>query len=276
MGRRSHSCRSRDGKAPQLYVAPLDGGEARKLTDLPEGAASPAWSPDSSRIAFLSTVRGPDWDEDDENKRPPRVITKVGLQGGRQGLRPGPVLARLRRRRGRFRGTAAADRRRLRPQRSGLVAGRHHDRALREPRRRPDDPPRRVAADGRTAASCAALTASDAMYIKPSWSPDGDDDRRAHVPAPRERAVELADRPDRCRRRATCATSPSHLDRQCGPYFAPREPIWIGGRLLFPVDAAGNTHLFAMDVAGRASPSRCSKAISSCPTTMRSATCSST
>ncbi len=43
----------RDGPGSQLYLIAADGGEARKLTSLPEGsAASPAWSPDGARLAF--------------------------------------------------------------------------------------------------------------------------------------------------------------------------------------------------------------------------------
>jgi dipeptidyl aminopeptidase/acylaminoacyl peptidase len=43
------------GKENQLFVLPLDGGEARQVTDLPGGAAAPAWSPDGAALAFLST-----------------------------------------------------------------------------------------------------------------------------------------------------------------------------------------------------------------------------
>ncbi len=41
---------------PQLYVLPLDGGEAEKVTDLPFGAVDPRWFPDGKRIAFLSLL----------------------------------------------------------------------------------------------------------------------------------------------------------------------------------------------------------------------------
>nr|WP_042186987.1 S9 family peptidase [Kibdelosporangium sp. MJ126-NF4]CEL17729.1 Acylamino-acid-releasing enzyme [Kibdelosporangium sp. MJ126-NF4]CTQ91047.1 Acylamino-acid-releasing enzyme (EC 3.4.19.1) [Kibdelosporangium sp. MJ126-NF4] len=41
---------------PQLYVQPADGGDAYALTDLRLGAQSPVWSPDSTRIAFISRV----------------------------------------------------------------------------------------------------------------------------------------------------------------------------------------------------------------------------
>ncbi|MEV4315231.1 S9 family peptidase [Actinocrispum sp. NPDC049592] len=49
--------RSAQPKAkPQLYVQPVDGGDARKVTSLPLGAQSPVWSPDSRRIAFLARI----------------------------------------------------------------------------------------------------------------------------------------------------------------------------------------------------------------------------
>jgi dipeptidyl aminopeptidase/acylaminoacyl peptidase len=44
------------GDKPQLYVMPLDGGEAERLTDVPLGAGVPVWFPDSARIAFVSRV----------------------------------------------------------------------------------------------------------------------------------------------------------------------------------------------------------------------------
>ncbi|MGW5051755.1 S9 family peptidase [Actinokineospora sp. NPDC004072] len=47
------------GSAPQLWVIPATGGEARQLTDLPLGAGAPVWSPDSTRIAFTARVPEP-------------------------------------------------------------------------------------------------------------------------------------------------------------------------------------------------------------------------
>ena len=41
-----------------LWIANADGTNARKLTDHPAGNSAPRWSPDGSRIAFLSRRRG--------------------------------------------------------------------------------------------------------------------------------------------------------------------------------------------------------------------------
>ncbi|MBS0395115.1 MAG: S9 family peptidase [Proteobacteria bacterium] len=45
-----------EDKQPQLYLLPLAGGEARRLTDFPTGVAAPRWFRDSRRIAFISRV----------------------------------------------------------------------------------------------------------------------------------------------------------------------------------------------------------------------------
>jgi len=45
--------------APQLFVTPADGGEPRKVTDLPLGAGGPVWAPDSRRIAFTARIPEP-------------------------------------------------------------------------------------------------------------------------------------------------------------------------------------------------------------------------
>src|SRR5437016_2613409 len=42
--------------APQLYIVPMTGGESWKITDLPRGAGTAVWSPDSRMMAFISTT----------------------------------------------------------------------------------------------------------------------------------------------------------------------------------------------------------------------------
>ncbi|MGI8687029.1 MAG: S9 family peptidase [Thermomicrobiales bacterium] len=48
-----------DGRYTHLFTVPITGGEATPLTDGPWNDAQPAWSPDGSRIAFVSR-RTPD------------------------------------------------------------------------------------------------------------------------------------------------------------------------------------------------------------------------
>ena len=67
----------------QIWLLPSDGGEARRLTKLPGGAAEIVWSPDSLRIACTSRVPGPDEPpEDDADNTSPntaraRIITNL-------------------------------------------------------------------------------------------------------------------------------------------------------------------------------------------------------
>jgi dipeptidyl aminopeptidase/acylaminoacyl peptidase len=44
------------GEGSQLYLMPVDGGEARRLTDYPMGLAGPVWSPDGRWIAVQAEV----------------------------------------------------------------------------------------------------------------------------------------------------------------------------------------------------------------------------
>jgi len=48
---------------PQIYLIDLNGGEARAITSMPNGATNPVWSPDGKRIAFNSRAN------DEERKR---------------------------------------------------------------------------------------------------------------------------------------------------------------------------------------------------------------
>ncbi|WP_394616652.1 S9 family peptidase [Lentzea sp. JNUCC 0626] len=79
---------------PQLYVVPVDGGEPRKLTDLPLGAGAPVWSPDSTRIVFVARVpeegRYGTTDDGPEAEAPRRItrldyrVDDVGFLGDRR------------------------------------------------------------------------------------------------------------------------------------------------------------------------------------------------
>lgn len=44
---------------PQIFTLPIDGGEARQITTLPQGiGGGPVWSPDGARIAFTAGPQG--------------------------------------------------------------------------------------------------------------------------------------------------------------------------------------------------------------------------
>ena len=55
--RPSASAKDRED-AHQVHLLPLDGGEARRLTDLPRGVDDFEWSPDGTRLVVVSTSHG--------------------------------------------------------------------------------------------------------------------------------------------------------------------------------------------------------------------------
>ncbi|MFL5675635.1 MAG: TolB family protein, partial [Chloroflexota bacterium] len=52
----------------QVYLLPLDGGEARRLTDLPRGVDAFEWSPDGTRLVVVSTSHGATRVDDDKRR----------------------------------------------------------------------------------------------------------------------------------------------------------------------------------------------------------------
>jgi dipeptidyl aminopeptidase/acylaminoacyl peptidase len=73
--------RAGEGEKPQLHVMPVDGGEPRRVCEHPLGVEAFAWSPDSTRIAYVARVPeegryGTDKDVPPE-KEPPRRITTL-------------------------------------------------------------------------------------------------------------------------------------------------------------------------------------------------------
>jgi dipeptidyl aminopeptidase/acylaminoacyl peptidase len=71
--------RSTEKDGGQIYLLPMDGGEARPLTQMPKGAGEPLWSPDGHSIAFSSTTLTKDFDakKDAAEESDVRVISSA-------------------------------------------------------------------------------------------------------------------------------------------------------------------------------------------------------
>ena len=60
----------REDKQSQIFVIPTDGGEARKVTSLPEGSLGEfKWSPDGTMLAFMFRETDPLWSEATRKER---------------------------------------------------------------------------------------------------------------------------------------------------------------------------------------------------------------
>ena len=66
----------------------LTGGEAWTITDLPKGAASPVWSPDSKRIAFLSTTTPEDIEKAQRKKTSAKNSETKEAEGAKNTAQP--------------------------------------------------------------------------------------------------------------------------------------------------------------------------------------------
>ncbi|MFC4359764.1 S9 family peptidase [Halobium salinum] len=72
------STRGADDDRPQLWVLPTDGGEARRVTNVPGGIVGPVWSPDGSRIAFCQATTA------DERESGVDCDVTVGVEAGEE------------------------------------------------------------------------------------------------------------------------------------------------------------------------------------------------
>jgi dipeptidyl aminopeptidase/acylaminoacyl peptidase len=245
---------TRDGERKQLYVLPVGGGEAQRLTNLPEDVTDVCWSPDGTRLAFVARVRDAAYEEEDERRRAPRRFSRlsykldsVGWTGDRRkhvfvvaadGSEPPRQLTD-----GDFEDDGVC----WSPDGSRLVfsAARHErwdvepyvdlyvvDAAGGEPRR---------------------LTAGDAVYSGAAWSPDGSRIACRRRPGgfdyPRHERIAVVDAAS-----GEASVLTAAFDRNCGPYPPLGPPVWDGETLLFPVEDGGNTHLYRVAADGSGDP----------------------
>src|SRR5260221_2773787 len=247
------SNRGDDKAQAQIYVIPAEGGEARKLTDLKEGASEIAWSPDSTRMAFTARVRDDAYEEEDDKKRKPRRFTRiffkldsVGWTGDRRahifvvGLEDGEPL-QITSGDGEHGSPAwSADGKQL-----VFVASRGE--------RWDTELINRLYSVDAEGGEPTQVPGADAWYEAPTFSPDGT--RLAFrstiedgtYPHHTQIGVMNPDGSDE----KLLTTS---LDRNCAPYPELREPLWDGDRLVFTVEDRGNIHLHAVAVDGSSDP----------------------
>jgi dipeptidyl aminopeptidase/acylaminoacyl peptidase len=80
----------REGKKAQVYVIDSTGGEACKLTALPQGAGAPVWSPDGTRLVTVVRTGGEDEESKSgggQHKTPPaRLITVLKYRANGEGF----------------------------------------------------------------------------------------------------------------------------------------------------------------------------------------------
>ena len=276
----------RGGKVAQLYVMPVNGGEARKLTSRSEDVEHPVWSPDGSRIAFVSRVRDAAYDEEDERRRRPRRITRLQYKLEHVGWtadRPQHLFAvradgsgePVQITAGDFEDTSPA----WSPDGSTIafVSARHEDwdvelandvyligaPELDTPAAAVDAQTRSGAAEGRAGAPAAGgrpamaeprrLTHGGGQVDGPVWSPDGGHLAVLRYPTvlddPKHAQVAVVDA-----RTGEMLPLTETLDRNCNPYPTPREPAWDDGHLVFLVEDHGNTHVYRVPADGSAPP----------------------
>ncbi|MEC1646947.1 S9 family peptidase [Bacillus halotolerans] len=79
-GRQIAFVSDRDGEVSQLYIMSAEGGEAKKLTDIPYGVSQPVWSPDGESV-LVTVSLGDEESVYDQEKTEPDSFEPVEVHG---------------------------------------------------------------------------------------------------------------------------------------------------------------------------------------------------
>ncbi len=241
-------------KAGQLYVIPIEGGEALKLTDLKESVEEPVWSPDGTRLAFSSRVRDAEYDEEEDRKRAPRRITglrykleSVGWTFDRRkqifvvpsdgSAEPKQITD------GNFEHSSPAwspDGKRI-----AFASARHRNWDI--------DTATDIYVVGARGGRPKKLTSTDGGCGYPAWSPDGRRIAYTYNPgvfdSPRHTQIAVIDVTPGRRRILT-----ESLDRKCAPFMTAREPLWVGDDVFFVAEDHGSNPIYRVATKGSSEP----------------------
>jgi dipeptidyl aminopeptidase/acylaminoacyl peptidase len=245
---------NRDTEKKQLFVLPLEGGEPRRLTDVSEDVEDPVWSPDSGRLAFASRVPDPEYEEQNEKRRPPRRFTRLQFKLDNEGWTGD-------RRRHLFICSADGT-----GEPTQLTFGDFEDS---HPSWSPDGTRivfvssrgenwdlevvshlYLVAPDG---GEPEQLTSGENVFSVPSWSPGGHAIACRWSPGgfnqPRHERIAVVD-PDTGAHESLTES----LDRHGDSYPPLRDPAWDGDELVFGVEDGGNVPLYRARADGSRPP----------------------